>query len=251
MNTLAKSSFSFLAFALIFFSISCSSDDGSAEISSYQTNLGVGQSANAILSDNTFDKLTIEIGYMQGFSLTNTAQQEVIGFLEEHIRKSQGIEIIQTEIPSQNKSTYSTQDLRAIENDHRQIFPAENELSIWVSIVNAKNQNESVVGVAYQNLSASLMGGTISDNSGGIGQASRSSIEATILMHELGHLLGLVNIGTPMVNDHQSNGNHCDNEDCLMYFAVETTDFFSVLFASSIPELDENCKLDLQQNGGR
>lgn len=182
--------------------------------------------------------------------MTEQAQQKVIDFLAEHLHKNQGIEIIQSEIPSQSKENYSAQDLRAIEKESRQFFPAQNEIAVWLSVVDGKYENESVIGLAYQNLSTSLMGGSISENTGGINQASRSSVEAAVLMHELGHLLGLVNITTPMVNDHQADGHHCNNSDCLMYFAVETTDIFSVLVTSSIPELDENCKLDLSQNGG-
>lgn len=93
--------------------------------------------------------------------------------------------------------------------------------------MDGKFEDESVIGVACQNLSTSLMGGTIAENTGGLNQAFRSSIKATVLTHELGHLLDLVNITTPMMNEHQANGNHCDDSDCLMNSAVETTDLAS------------------------
>lgn len=259
-----KSSIKIILIVFIsYFSFSCSSEDtnvtnddtsggntgGGTE--TYRIDLGVGQSAKDLLTGDSFSKLTVEVGYMEGFALTSQAQQKVISFLEGLLNKTSGIEIVQTQIPSQSKENYSAQDLRTIENDSRQLFPSENEITVWVSVVDGKFENESVIGLAYQNLSTSLMGGSISENSGGFNQASRSSIEAAVLMHELGHLLGLVNITTPMVNNHQANGNHCDNSDCLMNFAVETTDLFSLLVTSPIPELDENCKLDLRDNGGK
>lgn len=253
----------FKAITMIFIScffLACASDDNSVTDENDDTNgntennrinLGVGESAKDLLSGDTYTKLTIEVGYMEGFALSSEARQEVIGFLGERLNKPQGIEIVQTEIPSQSKENYTTADLRTIENNHRALFPSTNELTVWVSIVNGNYENESVIGVAYQNLSNSLMGGSIAENTGGINQASKSSIEAAVLMHELGHILGLVNITTPMVNEHQANGNHCDNSDCLMNFAVETTDLFSLLVTSSIPELDQNCKLDIIGNGGK
>lgn len=50
-----------------------------------------------------------------------------------------------------------------------------------------------------------------------------SDLEGSVLIHEVGHLLGLVNNGTPMVADHQDepNGAHDVNEDCVMYWAAE------------------------------
>jgi hypothetical protein len=44
-----------------------------------------------------------------------------------------------------------------------------------------------------------------------------------ILLHELGHLLGLVNLGLPMVEEHEDPDSvgHCDNPDCNMYHAFE------------------------------
>lgn len=236
-----------LCFFILFNLVSCSSDEQNNLGSVFQTNLGVGQSAKDLVSDNTFSKLIIEIGYMQGHELSNSAEQDVVNFVNQFMNKSEGVEVVQTEIPSLGQENYTTQDLRSIESENRQVFPSDNTLSIWVSIVDGKNQNESVVGVAYQNLSISLMGATISENSGGLNQPTKASIEATIFMHELGHLMGLVNIGAPMVNNHQQNGNHCDNSECLMFATVETTDFFSLLIATPIPELDENCQLDLQQ----
>ncbi|MGM0634673.1 MAG: M12 family metallo-peptidase [Bacteroidota bacterium] len=248
-----KINFYLLLFSLVILQ-ACSTDEDDSSGNNnadFSTNLSVGESAYDLLSEDHFSKLTLEIAYMEGFPLTDEALQEVTQFLEQHLHKSQGVAIIQTEIPAEEAENYSTTDLVEIEENYRQVFPEENEISIWISVVDGYNENESVVGVAYRNLSTSLMGKTISENAGGFNQPSKTSIEASILMHELGHLLGLVDVGTPMVEDHAANGNHCDNEDCLMYFAVETTDFFSILFSTQIPELDANCKQDLQANGGK
>lgn len=71
--------------------------------------------------------------------------------------------------------------------------------------------------------------------------------------HEFGHLFGLVNIGTDMVENHEDteHSKHCDKNNCLMYYASETTEIASFLIGNDIPELDENCKNDLIANGGK
>jgi hypothetical protein len=50
-------------------------------------------------------------------------------------------------------------------------------------------------------------------------------IEQTTLVHEFGHAAGLVNIGVPMVKDHEDSGHpgHCTNEDCVMYWENDGT----------------------------
>jgi hypothetical protein len=50
-------------------------------------------------------------------------------------------------------------------------------------------------------------------------------IEQTTLVHEFGHAAGLVNIGLPMVADHEDTEHlyHCTNEDCVMYWENDGT----------------------------
>jgi hypothetical protein len=43
------------------------------------------------------------------------------------------------------------------------------------------------------------------------------------MVHELGHAVGLVNVGVPLTSPHQDlpNGAHCTSQSCVMYFANE------------------------------
>ena len=99
----------------------------------------------------------------------------------------------------------------------------------------------------------SLLGKTIHDNSGGIGQASRTKLESTVLEHEFAHILGLVDAGSNMQTIHKdgTHGSHCNNSDCLMYYTSETTDILGFLITGNIPVLDASCKADITANGGK
>lgn len=57
----------------------------------------------------------------------------------------------------------------------------------------------------------------------GLDQRLCEVTEASVVMHELGHLFGLVDNGLPMVTDHRdpNHGNHDSNADCLMYWAAD------------------------------
>lgn len=55
----------------------------------------------------------------------------------------------------------------------------------------------------------------IEELSGGVGQSSTSLLTSSVLGHEFGHILGLVNAGSTPQGDHQdtANGRHCDITD--------------------------------------
>jgi hypothetical protein len=48
-----------------------------------------------------------------------------------------------------------------------------------------------------------------------------------------------------------AHGNHCNNSNCLMYYAAETTDALGFLVTGNIPALDAACVADLRGNGGK
>ena len=50
--------------------------------------------------------------------------------------------------------------------------------------------------------------------------------EQSVLVHEVGHALGLVNNGLRMTTDHQDkeHGDHCNNQKCVMYWLNEGRD---------------------------
>jgi len=77
-------------------------------------------------------------------------------------------------------------------------------------------------------------------------------IERAVLVHELGHNLGLVNNGVPMQTPHQdtANGAHDANTGCVMHFSVETS-LVSQLLGTVPDQFDAACIADLQAAGGK
>jgi hypothetical protein len=94
---------------------------------------------------------------------------------------------------------------------------------------------------------------TVQQHSGGLNQPERSRLKTAIINHEFGHILGLVNAGTPMQEHHQDtpNGRHCTDRSCLMNWVVETGNVVQNLFGGAMPELDQKCINDLRANGGK
>ncbi|MCL6523145.1 MAG: zinc-dependent metalloprotease [Thermoflavifilum sp.] len=216
-------------------------------------NQPVGASAHDLLSAQHYDSLLVTIAYMPQFAPDQQALQNLQQFLQQHLNKPAGIQIVLQSIPSGNQSTYSLQDIEHLETTYRKSFNSQQQISVFILYVDGQYTNAQVLGITYRNTSVCIFGKTIHQNSGGVGQASRTAVESTVLEHEFGHMLGLVNDGSPMQTPHEDSAHphHCNNQNCLMYYQTETTDLFGFLIGSPIPSLDNNCVSDLQANGGK
>jgi predicted Zn-dependent protease len=216
-------------------------------------NRPVGASANEILSSSRYSSLKIEVQYMTGYPPDAAALSHLQNTLAALVNKPVGISIVTKEIPASSKTVLSINDIIDIEKNNRTAFTTGSELAVCILYTNGTYTDGNVLGVAYKNTSVAVFGKTIYDNSGGIGQASRTKLEATVLEHELGHLLGLVDLGSPMQAGHKdaAHGNHCNNSNCLMYYASETRDILGFLITGNIPSFDTNCRADLHANGGK
>lgn len=212
----------------------------------------VGYSAYDFLNSSPYTSLKVEIQYMPGYQPDGPAVNNLLSFLNTNLNKTTGITLSQAEIPSGNRVSYSLQDIAGIEKQYRTAYNSGNQLSLYILVTDGNYADNNVLGVAYRNTSFSIFGKKINSNSGGVGQASRTKVVSSVLEHEMGHLLGLVDLGSPMMINHvDGNGGHCNNDQCLMYYATETTDVLGFLITGSIPTLDDACKEDLKANGAK
>ena len=235
--------------------LACSNDNNSGgEGDNFSSTQNVGATANEFLASDTYTSLAIEVDYVEGFEPSQAALNNLRTFLEARLNKPGGISItIDDEIPVPGNSPYTAQEAYNVEKENRDTFTEGTTLAAYFIVLDGQFEQENVLGFAYFNTSMALLGGTIENNSGGFNQPSKETVETAVLQHEFGHILGLVNNGTPAVQDHldEANGAHCDVETCLMYFAVRTSDFMNNLTGGNVPKLDAQCIQDLQANGGK
>lgn len=220
-------------------------------------NRSVGVSANDLLSSGKYKAINIEFCYVLKHKLPDSVINDAVDFLTKYCYKPRGIYVTQQQLPNQGGELY-VNDLITIEKIYRTKFESTGQngvdtLGIFVLVTEGDYYEKDVLGVAYKNTSVALFDGIISSNSGGIGQPSRTTVLSTVLKHELGHLLGLVDAGSEMQNNHldEAHGKHCDNQQCLMYYKMQTKDILSVLLGDNVPVLDANCEADLRANGSK
>ncbi|AWW30459.1 hypothetical protein DN752_10170 [Echinicola strongylocentroti] len=215
-----------------------------------------GISAHEILSADTYKSIKLEVHYMEGYPLSSSTATTLMDWLGSLANKPMGIQLVTKAIPAMGQEKYSVQDVRDIEDENRTAYNTGDELGLYILVVDGyfekDTETEASLGFAHRNTSLVLLGKRMVENSNRFGKPDKDRLETTVLEHELGHLLGLVNLGTAMTEDHEDheNSGHCDNEDCLMYWAVETNNIFNTL-NQPIPTLDQNCLNDLKANGGK
>lgn len=252
--------------------------------------LATGSSANDILANTNFDKLQIEIAYVTGFRPTNEAMSQFQTFLQQFTFK-ENIELIFNELPSPNKESLNlNEDIGPLELENRTVYSDGTTLGIYIYFADAPAEGDDLdeglvtLGAVYFNTSMVIYEETVRALANrGNSTIEVSDIEIATLNHEFGHLLGLVNLGSPAVNNHENPDaeNHCNVDPCLMRAELEfgatgksnlasrkyaelhsscTLDGLGLIKqmeslvakgAAAAPELDAECQLDLETNGGR
>lgn len=263
-----------LSFAII---ISCSKDSNETtgpntidRSANYKTS---GDSANDILSNNTFDKLRIEIAYVTGYRPTSGAMTDFVSFLKLHSNK-EDIELIYNELPSPNEEKLTLEEIDDLEKKNRTAYNDGSTLAVYIYFADAPSEADDeeedlvTLGAVYWNTSMVIYEETIRTLASKSLLVAVEDVETATLNHEFGHLMGLVNLGSASVNEHEGTttdddnneigDNHCTVEGCLMraelQFGSGMKKFLENRASKGIadaPDLGVECVLDLKANGGR
>lgn len=130
------------------------------------------------------------------------------------------------EIPDQARTGWSIDDLLQLERSYRQTVNSGSLGSVFVAFVEGYMiqdgaQNPNIIGV---NIAGTTMIAVFKDViTNSASGASAKFMEQSTLVHEFGHVVGLVNGGVAMSTDHQDHehGHHCNNDKCVMFWKNE------------------------------
>jgi hypothetical protein len=208
----------------------------------------LGSSAHDLLSSSIYTSLHVQVSYMPGYQPDTTSLNNLTSFLKTYFNKPDGIHVYLHSITSSSKTELSLSDIVAIEQKNRVEFTAGNTIAVHILITDTGFSDSTDLAISYWNTSFCLFGKSVYSKSAGGAQQARSNLISTLFQHEFGHLVGLVGQGSPQVAPHRddSNGAHCNNPGCLMYYSVETGPSFT-----GIPSLDIKCINDLKANGAK
>lgn len=161
-----------------------------------------------------------------------------------------------------NKTSYRTEDIIDIGEHFRRNHATEETGAFFVVFLNGYFEEDgtikdSVLGVSLSGTSVIAIFKPVVEANWRDGDTDGNFVtkyvEQSTLVHEMGHALGLVGNGLPVVHAHQdtAHGAHCLNHRCVMHWSHEASsdlrDFVSRFkMTQNLVVFDDDCLLDAQ-----
>jgi hypothetical protein len=216
---------------------------------------------------DVYSRLVIEVDYVAGQAPTPEVAEQLENGLSDLLDKPTGIEVVLDEEldPYGDDHAWDYATFAQLERETYDLEVSDETIKMHVLFVDGHDarddEDTSILGVSWSNRNVilylqkirALCESELADVGRGREQACDQA-ELAIWTHEIGHVIGLVSNGLPMVDDHEDpeHPHHDVNEECVMYWAYEGRQAFDKVGQrftedQDIPALglDDACLADL------
>jgi hypothetical protein len=213
----------------------------------------LGDYAKYYLQGSKYTNIIIEIDYVEGYAPSSQALSCLRNTINQYCDK-QSVQEEKNGFAS-SKSSYSDEDIRNLEDEHRDRQRNGDTIVIYILYLNGKYaKDEDVLGVAYGPSSIAIFKERIYEIEipwWATSFIDHTDYEKSVVVHEFGHLLALVNIGYVSDRNHESSyDHHCIHEECVMYHSVETVSIIDLITRED-PEPPYEFYTDCQHDLGK
>jgi hypothetical protein len=192
-------------------------------------------------------ELVVEIDAVAGKGPRGETVDLVRRRLDAVVDKPGGMRFLPVGSVPAHGGAWSVDDLRAAERAHRDTHNAPGEASLYLLFVDGEPPREGAIGMAYSASSAAIFSDQVATAATVL--VSAASIERADTVHEVGHLLSLVNLGYTSSRSHEDDQHrgHSDNPGSVMYWAVDNVGVATLLGGRTQPptEFDADDLADL------
>jgi hypothetical protein len=201
---------------------------------------GVGDSAADIVKPQPYSRLLIEVDRIETVTPIRDSLYYLVDELSRLLQKPAGVELATTTgtIPSQGEGrAWSLSEIKGLEATHRDHFSGGDTVALYFLIVDGHSISDTEDAVklatAYSSTSVVVYSKTLDKviadaldtvTNPQISKHLMAAMYSSTLVHEVGHLMGLVGIEIPMVEDHVDPNapGHDADVTCVMSALNET-----------------------------
>jgi hypothetical protein len=203
---------------------------------------GPGAFARTLLRPQPAGRLVVEVLAQQGAAPTDATLRHLQEVLTDVSRKQ--VTMVPTAPLPNGDGTSTDDDIRALSDRHGKHAQGNGQAVLRLLYLAGQYQGEeSVLGVAVRGDTAAVFSETVRSASTPL--VRPGVIEDAVTVHEVGHLLGLVDIVLKTGRADPKHEGHSSNPESVMYWAVESDIVAQALGGPPPREFDAADKNDL------
>lgn len=216
------------------------------------------------VSGSRYTKWVVEVDYATGKQPSTDLLTFLEGRLEAVVNKPDGVEFRLGESLSDSNRRWGFGELQSYAASHAGMRTEGSTVVLHLLFVKGSTEQDSgdskVLGVAFGAGPIAIFSDSIDGLCAGILlNCNTANFYRSVVLHEFGHAMGLVNNGIPMVTHHEasscgdeSDSGHSTNQNSVMFCAVENSTDILGLFGNAPPTtFDEQDRADLKAAGGK
>ena len=214
---------------------------------SYRDGGSVGEMARAYLRRSPATELRVEVDWVTGREPSSSTLDHLRSVLLSVADKPEGIIVEKDQALPAGPDQWRLADIVSLERTARQRHSSGNTATMWIVYLNGSfGESDGTLGLAYTASSAAIFRDRMDDATTAL--LLESEIERSVITHEAGHLLALVNIGYHSRINHEDpqHPHHSSSQNSVMYWQIEDVSIRSLLNGGPPADFDDSDRADLK-----